>query len=217
MRAANSGGVPKCHYCGACGEGCGTASFFNTGEQRVVPAKRAILGAGCVDSARIELHPFGEVLPRATNRIAVNAGRVDRYGVPVTHIDFDIEEYERKMIEAIYDNVEKILYGMRAEALPCRRDEIDVFGCAVHENGTCRMGNDPQRSMLNGYSQMHEVSNLFAVDGSAFPTASDKNPTLTIMALSWRATDRLAKRILGGDACAQLANAMIGYEPAARA
>ena len=39
---------------------------------------------------------------------------------------------------------------------------------------------------------MHEVKNVFVVDGSAFTTASEKNPTLTILALAWRATDYMA-------------------------
>lgn len=54
--------------------------------------------------------------------------------------------------------------------------------------------------MLNGDNQMHEVGNVSVVDGAAFPTDCEKNPTLTIMALSWRATDRLAERIRTGDA-----------------
>lgn len=46
---------------------------------------------------------------------------------------------------------------------------------------------------------MHEVPNVFVVDGSAFPTASEKNPTLTIVALNWRATDNLAELIRRGE------------------
>ena len=45
---------------------------------------------------------------------------------------------------------------------------------------------------------MHEVKNVFVVDGSAFPNASEKNPTLTILALSWRATDYLAEQMKQG-------------------
>jgi choline dehydrogenase-like flavoprotein len=45
---------------------------------------------------------------------------------------------------------------------------------------------------------MHEVPNLFVVDGSAFPSASEKNPTLSILALSWRATDYLAEEMRTG-------------------
>jgi choline dehydrogenase-like flavoprotein len=57
------------------------------------------------------------------------------------------------------------------------------------------MGDDPKRSALNGFCQMHEVKNLFVVDGAAFPTATEKNPTLTILALAWRASDYLAGQL----------------------
>jgi choline dehydrogenase-like flavoprotein len=46
---------------------------------------------------------------------------------------------------------------------------------------------------------MHEVKNVFVVDGSAFTSASEKNPTLTILALSWRATDYLADEMKKGN------------------
>jgi choline dehydrogenase-like flavoprotein len=60
------------------------------------------------------------------------------------------------------------------------------------------MGSDPKRSALNAFNQMHEVKNVLVVDGSAFPNASEKNPTLTILALAWRATDHLGEEIKRG-------------------
>ena len=60
------------------------------------------------------------------------------------------------------------------------------------------MGADARRSALNAFNQMHEVKNVFVVDGSAFTSASEKNPTLTILALSWRATDYLGQLIKAG-------------------
>jgi choline dehydrogenase-like flavoprotein len=60
------------------------------------------------------------------------------------------------------------------------------------------MGDDPKRSALNGFCQSHEVKNLFVVDGSSFPTATEKNPTLSILAVAWRATDYLAEEIKAG-------------------
>ena len=79
------------------------------------------------------------------------------------------------------------------------RGVLDNNGSAIHEHSTCRMGDDPQRSALDKFNQMHEVKNLLVVDGSAFTTASEKNPTLTILALSWRATDHLAEEIGRGN------------------
>ena len=88
---------------------------------------------------------------------------------------------------------------MKAEVLPYTRGSIDKFGSAIHEHGPCRMGRNPKRSALNGFCQMHEVKNVFVVDGSAFPTATEKNPTLTILALSWRATDYMAEEMRKGN------------------
>ena len=74
-----------------------------------------------------------------------------------------------------------------------------MMGSAIHEHGTCRMGADPRTSVLNAFNQMHEVPNVFVVDGSAFTSASEKNPTLSILALAWRATDYLADELRAGN------------------
>jgi choline dehydrogenase-like flavoprotein len=72
------------------------------------------------------------------------------------------------------------------------RDET-IGGLASHEVGGCRMGNDPRTSVLNAFGQSHDVRNLFVVDGSAFVTFPEKNPTLTIMALALRSATYLAE------------------------
>ncbi|HSB61541.1 MAG TPA: GMC family oxidoreductase, partial [Vicinamibacteria bacterium] len=148
--------------------------------------------------AWFELHPYGEVLPYAHNRVTVDEARRDRYGVPLMKIDYTIGENERKMAEHMYDAAEEICRAAGAEIVHFERGALDVAGSAIHEHGTCRMGADSRRSALNAFGQMHEVKNVFVVDGSAFTTASEKNPTLTILALSWRATDHLAGEIKRG-------------------
>jgi choline dehydrogenase-like flavoprotein len=149
--------------------------------------------------AWFEIHPFGEALPYAHNRITVDGSRTDRYGVPLARIDYSIGDNERKMAEHMSDFVEELVHEAGGELVDYRRGELDKAGSAIHEHGTCRMGDDPKRSALNRFNQMHEVKNVFVVDGSAFPNASEKNPTLTILALSWRATDYLADRLRAGD------------------
>jgi choline dehydrogenase-like flavoprotein len=83
--------------------------------------------------------------------------------------------------------------------VPYEIGHLEPNGSAIHEHGTCRMGADPKRSALNQFNQMHEVKNVFVVDGSAFTTASERNPTLTILALAWRATDYLADEMQRGN------------------
>ncbi len=149
--------------------------------------------------AWFEIHPYGEVLPYAHNRITVDPNRPDRYGVPLLKIDYTIGENERKMTEHMADTMEEIVHAAGGVLVGYTRGELDKNGSAIHEHSTCRMGADPKRSALNGFNQMHEVRNLFVVDGSAFTTATEKNPTLTILALSWRATDYLAGEIKRGN------------------
>ena len=68
-----------------------------------------------------------------------------------------------------------------------------------HELGGCRMGRDPRTSVVNAFCRTHDVPNLYVVDGSVFPSASEKNPTHTIMALAVRAADHIAERLRKGD------------------
>lgn len=184
------------------------AQFWNTGASvsGAHPGSHRIAGFGAGLKTAIkrrhpawfEIHPFGEVLPYAHNRITVDPARVDRYGVPLPRIDYRIGENERKMVEHMADTVEEIAKAAGGVLVNYRRGELDAMGSAIHEHGTCRMGSDPKRSALNAFNQMHEVKNVLVVDGSAFPNASEKNPTLTILALAWRATDHLAEEIRRG-------------------
>jgi choline dehydrogenase-like flavoprotein len=70
-------------------------------------------------------------------------------------------------------------------------------GFSVHLLGTCRMGNDPKKSVIDTDHRTHDVPNLFLCDGSSLVTSGRNQPTATIQALAYRAGDRitaLAKR-----------------------
>ena len=123
---------------------------------------------------------------------ALVALHLDDYGVAIVRIDFKYRENERKMMTEMYQTAAAILKQAKAEILPYDPTFMGMPGQAIHEHSTCRMGADPKRSALNGFCQMHDVRNVFVVDGAAFTTASEKNPTLTILALAWRASDYLA-------------------------
>jgi choline dehydrogenase-like flavoprotein len=149
--------------------------------------------------ALVQLHPFGEVLPRPENRVTIDHSRTDRYGVPLMQVSVTFGDNERRMMRHMYDTCEEILRTAGAEIARIDRDAHDPPGSAIHEHGTCRMGDDPKQSVLDRFNRMHEVPNLFVVDGSAFTSCSEKNPTLTILALAWRATDYLAEQMRRGN------------------
>jgi choline dehydrogenase-like flavoprotein len=72
-------------------------------------------------------------------------------------------------------------------------------GFGIHECGTARMGDDPQKSILNKWNQTHDIKNLFVMDGSSFVTISCVNPTLTMMALTVRACEYLIGELKRGN------------------
>jgi choline dehydrogenase-like flavoprotein len=65
-----------------------------------------------------------------------------------------------------------------------------------HVQGSCRMGDDPKRSVVNSHCRMHDVKGLYLMDSSVIPSVIDANPSLTIMALSRRLGDHLLSEIL---------------------
>jgi len=66
---------------------------------------------------------------------------------------------------------------------------------SLHLLGTCRMGNDPAKSVIDRYHRTHDIPNLFISDGSAFTSPGSANPTLTIVALALRQADFIGKQM----------------------
>ncbi len=182
------------------------SQFWNTGAQANASYSRDLPGFGVSFKkavkdrypALVAMHPYGEVLPYRDNRVVVDDKNLDKYGVPISRIEYRIGENERRMAKEMYTTAEEIMHAAKVEMLPYQRGSIDKAGSAIHEHGTCRMGADPKKSALNAFNQMHEVKNVWVMDGSAFTTASEKNPTLTILALAMRASEHLAEEMRAG-------------------
>ncbi len=64
-----------------------------------------------------------------------------------------------------------------------------AFDRGAHTIGTCRMGNDARKAVVNSEGQSFDIPNLYISDNSIFPSALSANPALTIMALSLRIAD----------------------------
>jgi choline dehydrogenase-like flavoprotein len=72
-------------------------------------------------------------------------------------------------------------------------------GYSIHELGTCRMGDDPKTSVLNKWCQSHDIKNLWVVDASSFVSGGWQNPTMTILALAMRSSEKLADEMRQGN------------------
>jgi len=69
----------------------------------------------------------------------------------------------------------------------------------VHLLGTCRMGDDPSSSVIDKYHRTHDVPNLFISDGSSLITSGRGQPTMTIMAMAFRAADNIIQAARRGE------------------
>jgi choline dehydrogenase-like flavoprotein len=132
----------------------------------------------------------GEQLPDERNRVELDPEAVDDYGVPLPRITLEPRENDRLMLVAMEKHVREIYEAAGAiEILEMRYQP----GGTSHYMGTCRMGNDPATSALNGFCQSHDVPNLFVVDGSCFVTGGNANPAHTIQAIATRAAEYIAE------------------------
>jgi choline dehydrogenase-like flavoprotein len=147
--------------------------------------------------ALFQMAAFGKVMANPNNRVTVDTHRPDAYGIPIPVIHFRFGENEIAMCKDMMGTAHEILEEAKSRVI------LDTHptpgGLASHEVGTARMGNDAKTSVLNAHGQAHDVKNLFVVDGSSFVTFPEKNPTLTIMALSVRASRYMSEQVKKGN------------------
>jgi choline dehydrogenase-like flavoprotein len=147
----------------------------------------------------------GEMIPNPDCYCEIDPDVTDRYGIPVLRFHWKWSDNEIKMAKDMRDTFRAIVEAAGGKYLEERKTDaehpngIATGGEIIHEIGTVRMGSDPKTSALNGFCQAHDVKNLFVTDGAPFVTNPDKNPTLTIMALSWRASEHLIEEAKKGD------------------
>ena len=140
---------------------------------------------------------MGEVLPRFENHVSINKSVVDAFGIPVLHFQCRYGDNEAKMSRHAMNTFEELCRASGMETL-AKTDQPNPPGYSIHELGTCRMGDDPRKSVLNKWNQSHDIKNLFVVDGSSFVTGGYQNPTMTILALSMRASEYVAEQMTAG-------------------
>ncbi|MDE3197737.1 MAG: GMC family oxidoreductase [Acidobacteriota bacterium] len=137
---------------------------------------------------------MGEVLARYENFVRVDPNVTDAFGIPVLHFECRYGDNEAKMLKHAMNTFDELCRASNFETL-AKHDQPWPPGYSIHELGTCRMGDDPKKSVLNKWNQSHDVKNLFVVDGSSFVTGGYQNPTMTILALSMRASEYLMEQM----------------------
>jgi choline dehydrogenase-like flavoprotein len=147
----------------------------------------------------------GEMIPNENCYCEIDPSAADQWGIPVLRFHWKWSDNEVKMARDMQETYREIVEAAGGIYIKPKLPEatnpygIEAGGMVIHEVGAVRMGEHAATSALNQHCQAHDVKNLFVTDGACFVTNADKNPTLTIMALTWRASEYLLDQAKKGN------------------
>ena len=129
-------------------------------------------------------------LPLISNNISLDPDITDEMGRPALRVTYRDHDDDLAMAAFLQDRAEEI--ARAAGALATWREPVEHGRVLAHLLGTCRMGNDPDSSVVDKYHRSHEVPNLFVCDGSSLVSSGRGQPTMTIQALAFRAAEHIS-------------------------
>ncbi|WP_332814707.1 GMC family oxidoreductase [Ramlibacter sp.] len=150
-------------------------------------------------SNRFSLEVQGEQQPLASSRVQLTAA-ADALGMRKLKVDWrycrgDIESIARTLDLLAAELARTGVGRFEYDPATLEQDLLRYGAYGGHHVGTARMGADPRTSVVDADCKLHSVDNLYVAGSAVFPTSSQANPTLTIVALSLRLADRLAQRL----------------------
>ena len=136
----------------------------------------------------------GTAIAREDNYCEIDPNVVDKYGIPVLKFNYNWAKEEilqAKHMQETFLSIMKEMGGIVTSKIHGPETNYGLLapGRIIHEVGTVRMGDDPNKSALNKYCQAHDCKNLFVVDAGPFVQQGDKNATWTILALAMRTAE----------------------------
>jgi len=134
----------------------------------------------------------GETLPQERNRVTL-ADEKDQYGLPIARVTFSLCDNDKALVRHSIDFMTRSLDAIGARDIWAEEDDT------CHLNGTARMGDDPETSVVNADCRSWDIPNLWICDGSVFPTVGGVNPSLTIQAIACRTGDRIKQLAARGE------------------
>ena len=131
----------------------------------------------------------GTSLAMDRNNVTIDPTHKDVHGRPSLRITYKDHDDDMALAHFLQDRAMELAEA--AGAAEAWREPIHYQNNGAHLLGTCRMGDDPETSVVDRYHRSHDVPNLFICDGSSFVTSGRGQPTMTIMALAFRAAEHM--------------------------
>ncbi|TXI45797.1 GMC family oxidoreductase [Methylophilus sp.] len=149
-----------------------------------------------------EIH--SEQYPNPNSRITLISD-TDIFGMPKVKVDW---QYLSEDIESVRRSLKVFVQEINQSGLATfefnddqLEEDLTRFGAyGGHHIGTTRMGTSPENSVVDADCKLHNIDNLYIASASVFPTSSQANPTLTIVAMSLRLADHIADTVHAGKA-----------------
>lgn len=137
-------------------------------------------------------------LPLETNSVSLDPEFLDKWGRPALRCTYSDHQDDIKTMKFFMDKSIELMEAAGAKNIIGSYPESGQTG-NVHLLGTCRMGDNPNTSVVDRFNRSHDVPNLFMVDGSSMVTSGRGQPTMTIMALAFRAADNMIQAARRGE------------------
>ncbi len=163
--------------------------------RRIVPGFGASLKQNMRNSLRhaLSVSGFGEMLPNEGTRIELDPKQRDARGLPLALIRSRLTSEDLQRLSFMAEKCRQLLKAAGANPLVEEFGTYDYFS-ATHVFGSCRMGANPNDSVVNSFGRTHDCENLYIADASIFPsTGGGESPSLTIFALALRSADHIAE------------------------
>jgi choline dehydrogenase-like flavoprotein len=149
-------------------------------------------------SQSLGVQVFGSMIPSERFYVRPHPTRKDEFGLPQLEISLD---FDADVIQNVQSARSWFIDLMGEAGYSCTLNPVVpqcTPGLAVHFGGTVRMHQSREFGVINPWNRLFDVLNVVVVDASAFTTSSEKNPTLTAMALAARAAHQLAHDLKHG-------------------
>jgi choline dehydrogenase-like flavoprotein len=124
------------------------------------------------------------------NNITLDPNNTDQWGRPAIRATYRDHDDDLAIARFLSERSQELMDAAGARKFWAH--EVGLSTGGEHLLGTARMGDDPKTSVIDRYHRSHDVPNLFICDGSSFVTSGRGQPTMTIMALAFRAAEHIA-------------------------
>lgn len=163
-----------------------------------VPVWGAEFKKASIENYSRSLHVFGQgaSMPHKENFMSLDPDYKDVYGVPLIQLTYNFTDQDRNLHDYITARTAEIMKEMGANLVvpgnPLTDYDIVPYQ-STHNTGGTIMGASPDNSVVNNYLQHWDVENLFVVGAGNFAHNGGYNPTATVGALAYRASEGIVK------------------------